>query len=41
MDVEREKQMAILNRRGNFGDFDPSKMCAGEFAVVQHGDGNT
>lgn len=30
--------MAIQNRRGNYADFDPTKMVAGEFAVVQNGD---
>ena len=30
--------MAIQNRRGNYTDFDPTKMVAGEFAVVQNGD---
>lgn len=30
--------MAIQNRRGNYADFDPSKMVEGEFAVVQGGD---
>lgn len=33
--------MAIQNRRGQYTDFDPSKMVAGEFAVVQSGDENT
>lgn len=32
--------MAIQNRRGAFADFDPTKMVAGEFAVVQTGDPN-
>ena len=32
--------MAIQNRRGNYTDFDPTKMVAGEFAVVQNGDPN-
>lgn len=32
--------MAIQNRRGNYADFDPTKMVAGEFAVVQNGDPN-
>ena len=32
--------MAIQNRRGNYGDFDPAKMVAGEFAVVQSNDPN-
>jgi len=30
--------MAILIRRGTYGDFDPSKMSPGEFAVVLSGD---
>lgn len=30
--------MAIQNRRGVYGDFDPTKMVPGEFAVVQNGD---
>ena len=30
--------MAIQNRRGNYGDFDPAKMVAGEIAVVQSND---
>lgn len=30
--------MAIQNRRGSFDDFDPTKMVAGEFAVVQDDD---
>ena len=30
--------MAIQNRRGSYGDFDPDKMVAGEFAVVQDND---
>lgn len=33
--------MAIQNRRGAYVDFDPTKMVAGEFAVVQSGDENT
>lgn len=33
--------MAIQNRRGQYTDFNPSKMVAGEFAVVQSGDENT
>lgn len=33
--------MAIQNRRGNYSDFDPSKMVEGEFAVVKSGDPNT
>ena len=33
--------MAIQNRRGQYTHFDPSKMVAGEFAVVQSGDENT
>ena len=33
--------MAIQNRRGNYSDFDPTKMVEGEFAVVQSGDPNT
>lgn len=32
--------MAIQNRRGAYADFDPTKMVAGEFAVVQTGDPN-
>lgn len=32
--------MAIQNRRGAYGDFDPSKMVPGEFAVVQSNDPN-
>ena len=30
--------MAIQNRRGNYADFDPSKMVEGEFAIVLSGD---
>lgn len=30
--------MAIQNRRGVYGDFDPTKMVPGEFAVVQNDD---
>lgn len=30
--------MAIQNRRGVYGDFDPTKMVPGEFAVVQNND---
>ena len=30
--------MAIQNRRGAYGDFDPAKMVPGEFAVVQEND---
>lgn len=30
--------MAIQHRRGQYSDFDPTKMVAGEFAVVQSGD---
>jgi len=33
--------MAIQNRRGNYADFDPQKMVAGEWAVVQSGDPNS
>ena len=33
--------MAIQNRRGAYGNFDPSKMVAGEFAVVQNNDPNS
>ena len=33
--------MAIQNRRGSYTNFDPSKMVAGEFAVVQANDPNT
>ena len=33
--------MAIKHRRGQYSDFDPSKMVAGEVAVVQSGDPNT
>lgn len=33
--------MAIQNRRGYYGDFDPEKMVAGEFAFVTSGDPNT
>ena len=33
--------MAIRHRRGNYTDFDPSKMVAGEIAVVQSSDPNT
>lgn len=33
--------MAIRHRRGNYTNFDPSKMVAGEIAVVQSGDPNT
>lgn len=33
--------MAIQNRRGQYTDFDPAKMVAGELAVVQSGDPNT
>ena len=32
--------MAIQNRRGKYGDFDPTKMRPGEFAVVQTNDPN-
>ena len=32
--------MAIQNRRGQYRHFDPSKMVAGEWAVVQTGDPN-
>lgn len=30
--------MAIQNRRGGYGDFDPTKLKPGEFAIVQNGD---
>lgn len=30
--------MAIQSRRGNYADFDPAKMVAGEWAVVRNGD---
>ena len=33
--------MAIQNRRGAYGNFDPTKMVAGEFAVVQDNDPNS
>lgn len=33
--------MAIQNRRGIYGDFDPDKMLPGEIAVVTEGDPNT
>ena len=33
--------MAIQNRRGAYADFDPQKMVAGEWAVVQSGDPNS
>ena len=33
--------MALRHRRGVYTDFDPSKMVAGEIAVVQSGDPNT
>ena len=33
--------MAIQNRRGVYGDFDPDKMIPGEIAVVTEGDPNT
>lgn len=33
--------MAIQNRRGSYTNFDPSKMVAGEFAIVQVNDPNT
>ena len=33
--------MAIQNRRGSYTHFDPTKMVAGEFAVVQQNDPNT
>ena len=33
--------MAIQNRRGIYGDFDPDKMLPGEIAVVIEGDPNT
>lgn len=33
--------MAIQNRRGNYGDFDKSKMLAGEFAIVLQDDPDT
>lgn len=33
--------MAIQNRRGVYNDFDPSKLVAGEWAVVQSGDPNS
>ena len=33
--------MAIQNRRGVYGDFDPDKMLPGEIAVVTEGDPNT
>ena len=32
--------MAIQNRRGAYGDFDPSKLLPGEWAVVLSGDTN-
>ena len=33
--------MAIINRKGQFVDFDPSKMLPGEWAVVLDGDSNS
>ena len=33
--------MAIQHRRGAYTNFDPSKMVAGEYAIVQSGDSNT
>lgn len=33
--------MAIQNRRGTYSDFDPQKLVAGEWAVVQSGDPNS
>lgn len=30
--------MAIQNRRGGYGDFDPTKLKPGEFAIIQSGD---
>lgn len=33
--------MAIQHRRGNYVDFDKSKMVTGEFAFVINGDPNT
>ena len=30
--------MAIQNRRGNYEDFNPDELLAGEIAVVQEGD---
>ena len=30
--------MAIQNRRGGYGDFDPTKLKPGEFAIIQNGD---
>ena len=33
--------MAIQNRRGNYSDFDPTKLLPGEFAVVQTDDPNS
>lgn len=33
--------MAIQNRRGVYGDFDPDKMLPGEISVVTEGDPNT
>lgn len=33
--------MAIQNRRGRYQDFDPTKLVAGEWAVVQSGDPNS
>ena len=33
--------MAIQNRRGAYGNFDPTKMKPGEFAIVQSGDPNS
>ena len=32
--------MGIQNRRGGYGDFDPTKLKPGEFAIVQNGDPN-
>lgn len=33
--------MAIQNRRGGYTNFDPAKMVAGEFAIVQSSDPTT
>ena len=30
--------MAIQNRRGGYGDFDPTKLKPGEFSIIQNGD---
>lgn len=35
------QRMAILNRRGDYADFDPSKLKPGEYAIVQSGDPST